>query len=249
MANPTTRNEFKQYCMRKLGRPVIQINVDDDQVEDRIDEALLYYYDYHFDGSEKTYYKHQVSQTDKDNGYIDLPANSNIMGVTRIFPIGDPSMRSDDIFNIRYQIALNDLYSLTSVSMVPYYLTMEHLALIQEMLVGKQPIDFNRHTDRIYIRMGWEKPKVGEYLLFECIRRLDKDTYSKIWADRWLQNYATTLIKEQWGSNLTKYIGGQLVSGSSFNGERILTDAQTERKKLEDEMIYTYSLPPDMFVG
>lgn len=249
MALPTTRNEFKDYCLRKLGKPVIQINVDDDQVEDRIDEALQYYYDYHFDGAEKFYFKHQVTQQNKDDGYIDLPANSGIIGITKIYPIGDPSMRSDDIFNIRYQIALNDLYNLTSVSMVPYYLTMEHLALIQEILVGKQPIDFNRHTDRVYVRMGWEKPAVGEYLMFECTKKLDKDEYSKIWSDRWLQNYATVLIKEQWGSNLTKYIGVQLVAGTQFNGERILNDAQRERAKLEEEMIYTFSLPPDMMVG
>lgn len=249
MANPTTRNEFKAYCLRKLGSPVIQINVDDDQVEDRIDEALKYYYDYHFDGVEKFYFKHQVTQQDKDNGYIQLPPGSGIIGINKIYSIGDPSMRSDDIFNIRYQIALNDLYNLTSVSMVPYYLTMEHLALIQEILVGRQPIDFNRHTDRVYVRMGWEKPAIGEFLMFECYKELDKDEYSAIWSDRWLQNYATVLIKEQWGSNLTKYIGVQLVAGTQFNGERILNDAQKERAKLEEEMIYTYSLPPDFLVG
>ena len=249
MALPTTRNEFKAYCLRKLGAPVIQINVDDDQVEDRIDEALQYYYDYHFDGIEKYFFKHQVTQEDKDNGYIQLPPEAGIIGITRIYPIGDPSMRSDDIFNIRYQIALNDLYNLTSVSMVPYYLTMEHLALIQEILVGKQPIDFNRHTDRVYVRMGWEKPAIGEYLMFETYRKLNKDEYSDIWSDRWLQNYATVLVKEQWGSVLTKFVDGQLVSGMRFNGEKIYNDAVAERKKLEDEMIYTFSTPPEMFVG
>lgn len=249
MATPTNREEFKQYCLRKLGAPVIQINVSDDQVDDRIDEALQYYYDYHFDGNERVYYKHQVTTQDKTNKYITIPDDQGIMGVTKVFPIGDPAMRSDDIFNIRYQIALNDIYNLTSVSMVPYYLTMEHLALIQEILVGKQPIDFNRHSNRIYVRMGWEKVAVGEYLLFECYKRLDKDEYSDLWSDRWLQNYASVLIKEQWGQNLTKYIGVQLVAGTQFNGERILNDAQRERTKLEDETAFTIALPPMDFYG
>lgn len=249
MALPATRDEFKEYCLRKLGHPVIKINVDDDQVEDRIDEALQFYYDYHFDGSEHIYFKHQVTQTDKDNNYIEIDDSENIIGVVRVFPIGDPAMRSDDIFNIRYQIALNDLYNLTSVSMVPYYLAMEHLALIQEILVGKQPIDFNRNSNRIYVRMGWEKVQVGEYLLFECYRRLDKDTYSDIWADRWLQNYASVLIKEQWGSNLTKFKDVKLMSGTMFNGERILSDAQKERAKMEEEVFTHYVLPPSDFFG
>jgi hypothetical protein len=249
VATPTTREEFKEYCLRKLGKGVLQINVSDEQVEDRIDEALLYFHDYHFDGAEHSYFKHQVTQLDKDNKYIELDDDEGIIGVVRVFPIGDPAMRSDDIFNIRYQIALNDLYNLTSVSMVPYYLAMEHLALIQEILVGKQPIDFNRKTNRIYPRMGWEKVAVGEYLLFEVYRKLDVDEYSTIWGDRWLQNYATALIKEQWGTILTKFKDVKLTSGNVYNGEKILEDAQKEREKLEDRIHIDYELPPTDFVG
>ncbi len=113
MATPTTKAEFKEYCLRKLGKPVIEINVDDDQVDDRIDEAIRYWYDYHFDGSDRIYYKHQVTADDKANKYITLP--ENIIGAVRVFQIGDPSIRADDLFNIRYQIALNDLYTLTNV--------------------------------------------------------------------------------------------------------------------------------------
>ncbi len=137
MATPTTKAEFKEYCLRKLGKPVIEINVDDDQVDDRIDEAIRYWYDYHFDGSDRVYYKHQVTDTDKANKYITLP--ENIIGAVRVFQIGDPSIRADDLFNIRYQIALNDLYTLTNVSLVPYYMVMEHYimeqALAQQMEV------------------------------------------------------------------------------------------------------------------
>lgn len=247
MAIPVTREEFKKYCLRKLGAPVIKINVDDDQLEDRIDEALKYYMDYHFDGSEKYYLKHQVTQTDKDNGYITVP--DNIIGVIKVFNIGDPSMRASDMFSIRYQIALNDLYSLTSVSMVPYYLTMTNLGVIQEMLVGKQLIDFNRHTNRIYIRMDWNKIQVGEFLLFECYKVLDPEEYADVWSDRWLQNYTTVLFKEQWGNHLTKYSNMSLTGSVQFNGDRILNDAIAERRRLEDEMIYTFSLPVSDLVG
>lgn len=247
MAVPTTRDEFKEYCLRKLGKPVIEINVDEDQVDDRVDEALRYYWDYHFDGTDKIYYKHQVTEQNKTDKYIELP--ENIIGAVRIFPIADPIVRSDDLFNIRYQIALNDLYTLTSVSMVPYYMAMEHLALISEMLVGQQPVRFNRHRNRLYVDMDWDKVKVGEYLLVEAYEVLDPEDYSQVWSDRWLQNYATAKIKYQWGSNLTKFVGMNLPGGVQFNGEKILNDAQEEIEKMEQAMMSSYSLPASDMIG
>jgi len=247
MAVPNSRDQFKEYCLRKLGKPVIEINVDDDQVDDRVDEALKKYYDFHFDGSDKIYYKHQVTETDKVNKYITMP--ENILGVVNLFPISDPSVRSDDIFNIRYQIALNDLYTLTSVSMVPYYMVMEHLALIQELLVGKQPIRYNRHKDRLYVDMDWNNINVGEYLLVEAYEIVDPDVWTDAWGDNWLQKYCTELIKKQWGSNLTKFTGMQLPGGIQFNGEKIYDDAVAEIAKLEENLIGSYSLPVMDMVG
>jgi hypothetical protein len=247
MSVPTTKDSFKEYCLRKLGKPVIEINVDDDQVDDRIDECLRYYWDYHFDGSEKIYYKHQIDANNVVDKYITLP--ENIIGAVRVFPIADPSIRSDDLFNIRYQIALNDLYSLTSVSMVPYYMAMEHLSLISELLVGQQPIRYNRHKDRLYVDMDWTKVNVGEYLLVEAYEIVDPDVYTEVWSDRWLQNYCTAKIKYQWGSNLTKFTGMSLPGGVQFNGEKILGDAQQEIEKMEAEMISSYSLPVSDMIG
>lgn len=247
MAVPTSRDEFKAYCLRKLGAPVIEINVDDDQVEDRIDESLRYYWDYHFDGSDKIYYKHQVTQQDKDNKYITLP--ENIIGAVYVFPIGDPIIRSDDLFNIRYQIALNDLYTLTSVSMVPYYMVMEHLSLISELLVGQQPIRYTRHRNRLYIDMDWVKYKVGEYILVEAYEVVDPTVYTDVWGDRWLQNYCTSKIKYQWGSNLTKFTGMTLPGGVQFNGQGILSDATREIATMEQEMISSFSLPVAHMIG
>lgn len=247
MAVPSTRDEFKEYCLRKLGKPVIEINVDDDQIEDRIDEALRYYWDYHFDGSELVYYRHQVTELDKEYKYITLP--ENIIGAVRVFPIGDPIVRSDDLFNIRYQIALNDLYTLTSVSMVPYYMVMEHLSLISELLVGQQPIRYSRHRNRLHIDMDWEKYKVGDYVLVEAYEVIDPDVWSDVWADRWLQNYCASKIKYQWGTNLTKFVGMTLPGGVQFNGQQILSDAMREIATMEQEMISSFSLPVAHMIG
>lgn len=247
MAAPTTKSEFKEYCLRKLGKPVIEINVDDDQVDDRIDEALRYYYDYHFDGSDKIYYKHAVTQTDVTNKYITLP--ENIIGAVSVFSIGDPSVRADDLFNIRYQIALNDLYTLTNVSVVPYYMVMEHLALLTELLVGKVPIRYTRHKNRLYVDTDWGNLAVGSFLLVEAYEVVDPVLYNDAWNDRWLQNYATALIKRQWGSNLTKFTGMNLPGGVQFNGEKIYNDAVDEITKMEQEMISGYSLPVLDMIG
>jgi hypothetical protein len=194
MSIPTSRSEFKSYCLRTLGFPVIEINVDDDQVEDRIDEALKYYWDYHFDGTERVYYKHLITSTNITDKYITLP--ENIIGAVRIFNIGDP-MVTNNLFDIRYQIALNDLYTLTSVSMIPYYMMFQHIQLLEQMLVGQQPIRYNRHTDKLFIDMDWGKVNVGNYLIVEAYQIIDPDVYTDAWGDRWLARYATALIKKQ----------------------------------------------------
>ncbi len=237
MAVPATRAQFKEYCLRKLGKPVIEINVDDDQIDDRIDESLRYYWDYHFDGSHKTYYKHPVTQTDKDNTYITLP--ENIIGAINIFDVGD-AVNTNNLFNIRYQIALNDLYTLTSQSMVPYFMAMQHIQLLEELLVGKQPIRYERHRDRLHIDMDWNKVDVGHYIIIEAYEIIDPDVWTDAWSDRWLQNYCTAKIKYQWGSNLTKFVGLNLPGGVQFNGEKILDDAATEIAKMEEEMLNKY---------
>lgn len=246
MATPSSRSDFKENCLRRLGKPVIEINVDDDQVEDRIDEALRFYWDYHFDGTEKIYYKYQVTQTDKDNKYITIP--ENIIGVVNIFDIGS-ALGTNNLFNIRYQIALNDLYTLTSVSMVPYVMAMTHIQNLEQLLVGRQPIRYNRHTNKLYIDMDWNRVNVGEFLIVEAYEVVDPTTYTDAWADRWLLRYAACLIKQQWGTNLKKFDGMKMPGGLTFNGQQIYNEATQERKELEQEMIYTYSLPATDFIG
>lgn len=247
MAVPNTRDEFKEYCLRALGKPVIEINVDDLQVEDRIDQALRFYWDYHFDGTEKIYYKHQVTANTLSDGYITLP--ENIIGAIRMFPVGAPGTSSGDIFNIRYQIALNDLYTLTNVALVDYYMTMEHLSLVQELLVGKPQIRFNRHRNILHIDETKGDLTEGEYIIIEAYEVVDPNVYSDVWADRWLQYYTTQLIKRQWGSNLIKFEGMQLPGGVTFNGRQLYDDAQQEISRLEEEMVNNYSLPVMDMIG
>lgn len=246
MAIPTTKAEFKEYCLRRLGKPVIEINVDDDQVDDRVDEALRYFWDYHFEGAEKVYYKHQVTETDKTNKYITLP--DNIIGAVNVFEVGQ-ALNTNNLFNIRYQIALNDLYTLTSVSMVPYYMALQHIQFLEMMLVGKQPLRYNRHIGKLYVDMDWSKFDGGNYLIVEAYQVVDPEVYTKAWGDRWLLRYATCLIKQQWGANLSKFRGMKLPGGIEFNGIQILADANAEREALEKDMIHSYSLPVSDMIG
>ena len=248
MAMSTSRTEFKDYCLRKLGFPVIEINVEDMQVQDRIDESFSYYWDYHFDGVERDFYKWSLTSTDIENRYLTVP--DNIIGAVRIFDIGD-ALSTNNLFNIRYQIALNDLYDLTSFnqSLVTYFTNMQHIQFIEELLVGRQPIRFNRHTNRLYVDMDWEKMQAGEYVIAEVYKIVDPEIYNDVYKDRWLLNYATAKIKYQWGSNLSKFGGLQLPGGVSFNGSQIMNEAEAEINKLEAEMTSSYSLPVTDMIG
>tara|TARA_R100000231_G_C5327553_1_gene165307 strand:+ start:145 stop:885 length:741 start_codon:yes stop_codon:yes gene_type:complete len=246
MSRPTTKATFKEHCLRRLGKPVIEINVDEDQLDDRVDEALDYYADYHFDGFEHTYYKHQVTDTDKTNKYITLP--DNIIGVVDLFDIGDATS-TNNLFNVRYQIALNDLYDLSRYELVPYYMNFQNIRMIEEILVGKQRLRFNRHLNQLHIDMDWNRFNTGDFLVCKAYRVIDPDTYTDVWKDRWLLRYAACLIKLQWGSNLTKFEGMQLPGGVQFNGAKLYDDAFAERQQLEEEIQSNYVYPPEDMVG
>ena len=288
MAQPTSKTQFKEFCLRKLGKPVIEINVDDDQVDDRIDEALSYYQDYHFDGVEKTYVKHRVlnsyvefttlAEGDfvvgeviseyEDNTtadatatatativaidvtnkrvffkkptfghfaatkfvsspafaakygtaasnrraitttfkgtyelrYIDVP--ENIIGAINVFsPESNVSLGSG-IFNAKYQYVLHNLHDINMGPLLNFQMSMQHMQLIEELLVGAVPLRYNRHINRINLDMDWDNLTVGNYIVIEAYQVVDPTTYSDVWKDRWLQNYASAKIKYQWGSNL-----------------------------------------------
>lgn len=174
MAKPTTRATFKDYCLRRLGHPVIQINVDDDQVEDRIDDALQFFEDYHFDGCEQMYMKHQITQADIDRRWIYCP--DPVIFVTGIIPF-DQSSSSVNMFDLRYQLRLHDLYDFTSVSYVSYEITMQHIRTLNLLFSGTPLFRFNRKQNRIFLDIDWSRDlQVGQYVVVECYRAMRPDT-------------------------------------------------------------------------
>jgi len=254
----TNRNTFKDYCLRRLGFPTIEINVDDDQVEDRIDDALQYWQDYHFDALQKVYYIRALNATDMSNKYINLSpsvtldtsGNSvNIIGVTRVFPISD-SINQNNMFDLRYQLRLNELYDFTSASYINYTLTMQHLRSLELLFTGEVPIRFQRHMHRLYCDWGWGTAvQSGTVVIAECFALIKPEDYISVWNDRWLKEYATSLIKRNWGSNLKKFAGVQLPGGVMLNGQVIYDEAVEEIKSLEEEMQSKYELPVDFYLN
>ena len=271
MAIPTTRTQFKDYCLRSLGFGVIDINVSDAQVEDRIDEALQYFAQYHYDGVERMYLKYKVTSEDitratsnetttaadtKDGtvtasfleGQNYIPMPSSVISVVNIFPFDDQT--TNNMFDIRYQLRLNDLYDFSSTSIIQYQMTMQQLDFLSHILVGEKPIRFNQHQNRLYIDMDWSNDiTAGEYLIIECYRKIDPSTYTDIFDDIYLKRYATALIKRQWGANLSKFSGVAMLGGVTMNGETIYTQAQEELEKLEEQIQLSFETPIDYMVG
>ena len=270
MANPATREQIKQYALRTLGKPVIEINVDDDQLEDRLDEALQYFAQYHYDGVERTYLKYEVTQADVDrikspsgdtassvtknsvttawseqNNFIVVP--EAVLAVTRIFPLSNRG--NQNLFDIRYQLRLNDLYDFSSTSIIHYQMTMQQLDLLEHVLVGEVPIRFNQHQNRLYLDMDWEQMEADEFIIIECYRKIDPATYTDIFDDIYLKRYATALIKKQWGANLSKFNGVATLGGVTMNGEQIYSQAIEEIQRLEEQIQLSFETPIDYMIG
>jgi hypothetical protein len=245
MSIPATRDQFKAYCLRKLGHPVIKINVSDTQLDDRVDEALKFWYDYSIDGTEKIFYKYAITQQDITNQYITLP--QNIIGAVRIFDIGVITSAIANPFNLNYQIALNDLYTLASSSLIPYYAMMVQLELIEEMLVGQKPIRYNRLNNLLYVDMNWGNLAVGNFLLVEAYQVIDPNTFTSAFGDRLLQNYCAALIKLNWANNIGK-TAVTLPGGVTINAEKIMEEALADVAKYEQQ-IMDQNIPTGLFYG
>ncbi len=244
---PASREELKEYCLRRLGAPVVEINVADEQVEDCIELSIQYFHDYHFDGTQKVYLAHEVTEADVQNRYIDIP--QSVIGVINIFDVGS-TYSTNNLFNIRYQIALNDLFAFNYGPFAPYYMALQNIRLAEELFVGKQSLRFNRHQNKLFIDMAWgEKVVIGEYIIVEGYQILDPDTYTDVYNDLWLKRYTTAQIKKQWGENLKKFEGLQMPGAVTFNGQKIWDEAVDEITKLEEDMLNSYSLPVSDMVG
>jgi hypothetical protein len=243
----SSRQGLIDYCLRELGAPVIEINVDDDQIEDRIDEAFAFYREFHYDAVELVYLKAEVTANVLAQQYFEI--NDAIIGINKVFPFSNKS-NGMTLFDVRYQMLINDLYSIMSTDIVYYTMVKSELELINQLLVGQKPIRFNKHTNRLYIDMDWIRDvNLGDFLIVEAYKLLDAETYTDVYNDRMLKKLATAYIKRQWGTNLKKFSGVLLPGGVMLNGDSIYQEAMEEIKDVEQELQDRFELPPDMFVG
>lgn len=241
----TTREQLKQYALRALGAPVVQINVAEEQLQDRLDEAIAYFQLYHYDGIERMYLKHQITQSDVNNQYITLP--DYVYGVKRVIPFRQGSS-SQNLFDVQYQLRLNDLYELTNTSMLYYSMVMQHMTLLDQMLNGYPQFEFNRLGGKLYLEVNKTKMIVDDYMIVECYRALDPATNTKMYNEPWLKLYVEALFKKAWATNLKKFQGMQLPGGVTIDGQSMYLEAVQEVKDLEDEL-QTKSAPLGFMVG
>ena len=313
-----TREQLKQYALRALGSPVLEINVDDTQLEDRIDEALDYFRLYHYEGIERIYMKQQIRASEMtlttavadtfplssnlvgltsgatalvvretgrlssgnlllvknvkgtfvsgetisngtitatlgsitlreyDNKYLNI--DDWIYGITRVIPFVQASS-SKNLFDVQYQLRLNDLYDLASTSIVYYKTVMSHLAMLDLELNGHPMYRFNRLTDRLYLDINWETDiPLGDYMVVEAYRALNPIEFTKMFNEPWLKHYVTALFKKQWATNIKKFSGIQLPGGVTLDGDKLYAEAQAELADLERDLI-TKSAPLEFFLG
>jgi hypothetical protein len=281
MAQPASRQELIDYCKRKLGAPVLEINVADEQIEDLVDDAVQFFQERHFDGVYQTYMKYQITQDDIDRGrarggdaggvgivtttvnqtvgltnsfkYEEnsnyLPVPPSVIGVNKIFHFDGSNSISNNMFSVKYQLFLNDIYYWGSTELLTYAMVKTYLEDIDFLLTTQKQIRFNKRQDRLYLDIDWGSVSVGTYLIIDCFRTMDPSDYTRVWNDSFLKMYVTALIKKQWGQNLIKFQGVKLPGGVELNGRQIYDDAQREIDIIMEKMSNTYELPPLDMIG
>ena len=251
MANPNSRNKLIQYCKRKLGEPVIEVNVDEDQLEDRVDEALQYYQEYHSEGTFRAYLKHQVTADDVTNKYITIM--DSVLYIKRLMPFVSNIRGSSSFFDIKYQMMLNDIADMHNyVGDLAYYEQMQqYLSLLDMKLNGTPQVEYSRKEDRLYIFGDFADGdlKAGDFIVYEAYKIIDPASFTKVFNDMWLKEYTTALIKQQWGQNLIKFEGMQLPGGVTLNGRQIYDDATQDLERLREKLRLDHETPVDFFIG
>ena len=280
MSKPASRQQLIDYCLRRLGAPVLEINVDDDQIDDLVDDALQYFQERHFDGVERMYLKYKITQEDLDRGrgrnangvgvttttatsnvtgigtvtynfyetsnYIQVP--DSVIGIEKIFKF-DTSSISGGMFSIKYQLFLNDLYYFNSVELLQYAMVKSYLEDIDFLLTTDKQLRFNKRQNRLYLDLDWASQKADQYIVIDCYRILDPNTFTNVYNDSFIKKYLTALIKKQWGQNLIKFRGVKLPGGVELNGREIYEDAEKELEDIKQRMSMEYELPPYDFIG
>jgi len=279
MAQPSSRQELIDYCKRKLGAPVLEINVADEQIEDLVDDAVQFFQERHFDGVYPTFLKYQITDDDINRGkaqptsgagistitvnhnvglttqfnfyeggnYLQIPPS--VIGVNKIFHFDGTNTITNNMFSVKYQLFLNDIYYWGSTELLTYAMVKTYLEDIEFLLTTQKQIRFNKRQDRLYLDIDWGSVTAGTYLIIDCYRTLDPGDYSRVWNDSFLKMYLTALIKKQWGQNLIKFQGVKLPGGVELNGRQIYDDAQKELDDIMEKMSNTYELPPLDMIG
>jgi hypothetical protein len=283
MAQPASRNEFKEYCLRQLGAPVLEINLATEQCDDLIDDAIQYFQERHFDGVSQTFMKYRVTQDDIDRGrasthgdygtvgivtetataniagtattfsyyensnYLQVPPE--IIGITKIYHFDGLNTATNNMFSVKYQLFLNDIYYWGSTEILTYAMTKTYLEDIQFLLTTQKQIRFNQRMDRLYLDIDWASLTVGDFIILDCFRALNPNDYARVWNDSFLKKYTTALMKRQWGQNLLKFQGVKLPGGIELNGRQIYDDGMKDLEIIREQMSNTYELPPLDMIG
>ena len=269
MAQPTTRDEIIDYALRKLGEPVVEVNVDRQQCDDRLEEALELFAQRHYDGAERAYFRHKITEADKENMWIDTgafgpvngltadvdaPTGKDILSVIKVFQFG--TFANINMFDVRYQMALHDYFGInrglgynSSMGLARYDATKRHINMIEDFFQPEKMIRFNKVTDKLHIDGRREDLKVDNYIIVEAMVAVPSGTFLQVFADIWLKKYLTSQIKLQWGSNMSKFDGVQLPGGVSLRGGDLVSEAKEEIKELEAELQLTYELPINFDIG
>jgi len=284
MSQPSSRATFKEYCLRQLGAPVLEVNVADEQVDDLIDDGVQYFNERHFDGVTQMFMKYAVTQQDIDRGRatkdsastntagivtttadatiagvstsFDWYENSNylqvppeIIGVTKVMHFDGTNTATNNMFSVKYQLFLNDIYYWGTTEILTYAMTKTYLEDIEFALTTQKAIRFNQRQDRLYLDIDWSSLEPGDFLVMDCYRLLNPNDYTRVWNDSFLKQYVPALIKRQWGQNLMKFQGVKLPGGVELNGRQIFDDGEKELERIREIMSNTYELPPLDMIG
>jgi hypothetical protein len=276
MAQPSSRAELKEYCLKQLGKPVLEINVDDDQIDNLMDDAIQYFHERHYDGIDRVFLKHKLTPATKSTisqsgpvgsattsgsivgagltsiTYVEgvnyLPLPDTIIGVNNILKINSSSI-SDGLFNIKYQIFLNDVYYYGALDLLNYAMVKRYLEDLDWLLNPETQIRFNKLNHKLYLDIDWSQVGENEYVIIDCYRIVDPADAPKLYNDWWLKKYLTALIKKQWGQNMIKFNGVLLPGGVQLNGRQIYDDGVAEVEKMEQQLKNEYELPPLDLIG
>ena len=266
MASPNSRAELITYCKRQLGEPVLQVNIDDEQVNNVIDDTIQFFQENCYNGMERAYLFHEITADDKTrfsasvtttSGTTDwkettnyIPVPDHVVGITRVFGLVSNSIRSN-LFGVEYQLFLNDLYAFGSLDILNYYMNKQYLETLDMVLNNGsfQQFRYTMRRDRLYMDLDKDFLKTGSNILIECHRLIDPTDATEMYNDMFVKKYATALMKKQWGQNLIKYNNVQLPGGITLNGRELYTDALAEIEKIESEVLSKYAIPPMDMIG